>query len=202
MRTVTVHEAKTQFSRLNDAAHAGETILVAKDGKPWARLVPLDTDRPRRQPGLLREQLQLPPIDVLLAPLPPEKLDALDAPVVLLMVPSLLLDTHALLWWLVEPEKLSSLALAAINDPAATISVSAASGWELATKRRLGKRPGAEALLEDWPSLLQQQGFLPLAVQLHHGVHAGGYRQAHRDAHRCAEDCVFLCHESNVLYEH
>ena len=53
MRTVNVHEAKTQFSRLIDAAHAGETILVAKDGKPWARLVPLETDRPQRQPGLL-----------------------------------------------------------------------------------------------------------------------------------------------------
>ncbi len=37
-------------------------------------------DRPRRQPGLLRGQLQLPPIDVLLAPLPPEELDALEAP--------------------------------------------------------------------------------------------------------------------------
>ena len=96
------------------------------------------------------------------------------------MAPSLLLDTHALLWWLVEPEKLSSLALAAINDPAATIFVSAASGWELATKGCLGK-PGAEGLLQDLPSLLQQQGFQPLAVQLHHGVHAGGYRQAHRD---------------------
>jgi prevent-host-death family protein len=80
MRTVNVHEAKTQFSRLIDAAHAGETILVAKDGKPWARLVPLETDQPRRQPGLLRGQLQLPPIDVLLAPLPPEDLDALGAP--------------------------------------------------------------------------------------------------------------------------
>ncbi len=52
------------------------------------------------------------------------------------MALSLLLDTHALLWWLVEPEKLSSLALAAVNDPAATIFVSAASGWELATKSR------------------------------------------------------------------
>ena len=97
------------------------------------------------------------------------------------MAPSLLLDTHTLLWWLVEPEQLSSLALAAINDPAATIFVSAASGWEIATKSRLGKLPGAEGLLQDLPSLLQQQGFLPLAVQLHHGVHAGGYRQAHRD---------------------
>ena len=97
------------------------------------------------------------------------------------MAPSLLLDTHALLWWLVEPEKLSTFALAAINDPAASIFVSAASGWELATKVRLGKLPGAEELLQDLPSLLQQQGFQSLAVQLHHGVRAGGYRQAHRD---------------------
>jgi PIN domain nuclease of toxin-antitoxin system len=97
------------------------------------------------------------------------------------MAPSLLLDTHALLWWLVEPEKLSTLALAAINNPAASIFVSAASGWELATKVRLGKLPGAEQLLQDLPSLLQQQGFQPLAVQLHHGVHAGAYPQAHRD---------------------
>lgn len=97
------------------------------------------------------------------------------------MAPSLLLDTHALLWWLVEPEKLSSRALAAINDPTATIFVSAASGWELATKSRLGKLPGAKGLLQDLPSLLHQQGFQPLAVQLHHGVHAGGYRQVHRD---------------------
>jgi len=79
MRTVNVHEAKTHFSRLIDAAHAGETIVVAKDGKPWARLVPLEIDRPRRQPGLLRGQLQLPAIEELLAPLPPEELDSLDA---------------------------------------------------------------------------------------------------------------------------
>jgi antitoxin (DNA-binding transcriptional repressor) of toxin-antitoxin stability system len=69
-----------KLSRLIDDAHAGETILVAKECKPWARLVPLETDRLRRQPGLLRGQLQLPPIEVLLAPLPPEELDALGAP--------------------------------------------------------------------------------------------------------------------------
>jgi prevent-host-death family protein len=80
MRTVNVHEAKTQFSRLIDAAHAGETILVAKDGKPWARLVPLEPDRPLRQPGVLRGQLQLPPIGELLAPLAPEDLDVLASP--------------------------------------------------------------------------------------------------------------------------
>jgi PIN domain nuclease of toxin-antitoxin system len=93
------------------------------------------------------------------------------------MAPPLLLDNHALLWWLVEPEKLSPLTQAAINDPATTIFVSAASGWVLATKVRLGKLPGAEGLLHDLPSLLQQQGFQLLAVQLHHGVRAGGYKQ-------------------------
>ncbi|MFM7551055.1 MAG: type II toxin-antitoxin system Phd/YefM family antitoxin [Cyanobacteriota bacterium] len=80
MRTVNVHEAKTQFSRLIDAAHAGETILVAKHGKPWAGLVPREPDQPRRQPGVLRGQLHLPSPDLLLAPLPPEELDGLDAP--------------------------------------------------------------------------------------------------------------------------
>ena len=97
------------------------------------------------------------------------------------MAPSLLLDTHALLWWLVEPEKLSPIAQTAINDPTATIFVSAASGWELATKVRLGKLPGTEGLLQDLASLLHQQGFQPLAVQLHHGIRAGGYPQPHRD---------------------
>jgi len=68
MRTVNVHEAKTHFSRVIDAAHAGETILVAKDGKPSARLVPLEPARPRRPPGVLRGLLQLPSTDELLAP--------------------------------------------------------------------------------------------------------------------------------------
>ena len=78
MRSVNVHQAKTQFSRLIDAAHAGETIVVAKDGKPWARLVPLEQTGPRRQPGLLKGQLVLPAPEALLAPLPPEELDAID----------------------------------------------------------------------------------------------------------------------------
>lgn len=78
-RTVNVHEAKTHFSRLLDAAHAGETILVAKSGRPWARLVPLEEPQSIRQPGVLRGRLQLPPPDVLLAPLPEEELQALES---------------------------------------------------------------------------------------------------------------------------
>jgi prevent-host-death family protein len=52
-RIVNVHEAKTHFSRLIDAAHTGETIVVAKGGKPWARLVPLEQPAARRVPGVL-----------------------------------------------------------------------------------------------------------------------------------------------------
>ena len=78
VRSVNVHQAKTQFSRLIDAAHAGETIVVAKDGKPWARLVPLEQGEPKRQPGVLKGQLLLPAPDDLLAPLPIEELAAID----------------------------------------------------------------------------------------------------------------------------
>jgi prevent-host-death family protein len=42
MQTVNIHEAKTQFSRLVDAAAGGEEIIIAKAGKPAARLVPME----------------------------------------------------------------------------------------------------------------------------------------------------------------
>ncbi len=51
---INVHEAKTHFSKLLERAHAGEEIVLAKAGKPYARLVPLKEDKPRRQPGLLK----------------------------------------------------------------------------------------------------------------------------------------------------
>ena len=54
MTIVNVHEAKTHFSRLLERAHAGEEIIVAKAGKPFARLVPLEEPKeriPGRYPG-------------------------------------------------------------------------------------------------------------------------------------------------------
>ncbi|MDS4015903.1 MAG: type II toxin-antitoxin system prevent-host-death family antitoxin [Candidatus Accumulibacter sp.] len=51
---VNVHDAKTHFSRLLDRAHEGEEIVVAKAGKPYARLVPLaPQEKPVRRPGRL-----------------------------------------------------------------------------------------------------------------------------------------------------
>ncbi|MGH8680672.1 MAG: type II toxin-antitoxin system Phd/YefM family antitoxin [Burkholderiales bacterium] len=55
---VNVHEAKTHLSRLLERAHRGETIVLAKAGKPYAKLVPLDTREPRK-PGLLKGKFKL-----------------------------------------------------------------------------------------------------------------------------------------------
>jgi prevent-host-death family protein len=54
MKAVNVHEAKTQLSRLLERAHAGEEIIIAKSGRPYARLVPLAGRERRRKSGTLR----------------------------------------------------------------------------------------------------------------------------------------------------
>jgi prevent-host-death family protein len=75
MRIVNVHAAKTHFSRLLDAAAAGEDIVIAKGGKPVAKLVPLTaSDGPgRRRLGALAGRAVIPPdFD---APLPEDVLD-------------------------------------------------------------------------------------------------------------------------------
>ena len=40
-KPLNVHEAKAQFSELLDRAHAGQEVVVAKKGRPWAKIVPL-----------------------------------------------------------------------------------------------------------------------------------------------------------------
>jgi prevent-host-death family protein len=69
MKTVNVHEAKTHLSRLLDRAHAGEEIIIAKSGEPYARLVPLSDRQPRRQPGTLKGLVEFG--DDFFDPLPP-----------------------------------------------------------------------------------------------------------------------------------
>lgn len=69
MRIVNVHQAKTHLSRLIDEAHAGETIVLANAGKPWARLMPLAPPAPQRIPGRLRSRGPLRQPDLLLQPL-------------------------------------------------------------------------------------------------------------------------------------
>jgi PIN domain nuclease of toxin-antitoxin system len=93
----------------------------------------------------------------------------------------LLLDTHALLWWLDGDRRLSRRARSAIADETNTILVSAASAWELATKARLGKLPGALEVASDVAGCLASQGFTPLEITIPHAQRAGGLRIDHRD---------------------
>jgi PIN domain nuclease of toxin-antitoxin system len=55
-----------------------------------------------------------------------------------------LLDTHALVWWLEAKENLSRKAKEIIEESATVVFVSAASGWELAIKTQIGKFKSAQ----------------------------------------------------------
>jgi prevent-host-death family protein len=59
MDIVNVHEAKTQLSRLLERVAAGEQIIIARHGKPIAKLVPFTAEP--RQPGRLKGKLRLTP---------------------------------------------------------------------------------------------------------------------------------------------
>ncbi len=89
---------------------------------------------------------------------------------------SLLLDTHALLWWLAG-ERLEDEAVDRVGDPDVLVVVSAATVWEIALKRALGKLrfpgdPGEEALAA---------GFEPLSVSFAHATRAATLPPHHRD---------------------
>ncbi len=73
--TINVHEAKTHFSRLLEQAHAGQEIVLAKAGKPYARLMPLAPDSGMRQPGRLAGRVG----DAFFEALPNEELDAWES---------------------------------------------------------------------------------------------------------------------------
>ena len=70
--TINVHEAKTHFSRLLEQAHAGQEIILAKAGKPYARLMPLAPSDAQRLPGRLKGRVS----EAFFDPLPDEELAA------------------------------------------------------------------------------------------------------------------------------
>lgn len=93
----------------------------------------------------------------------------------------LLLDTHALIWWLAGDGALSRVARDAIGDENNEVFVSAASAWEIATKHRIGKLPQAAILAADISGAIVQQGFQELAITLVHAQIAGALPGQHRD---------------------
>ena len=59
-KVVNVHEAKTQLSRLLERVEAGEEIIIARAGKPVARLVALTQETPQRKAGRLEGKIRIP----------------------------------------------------------------------------------------------------------------------------------------------
>jgi len=107
----------------------------------------------------------------------------------------LLLDTSALLLALAEPERLAPEARAAIEDHSSTPIVSAASIWEIAIKRSLGKLAAPDEIL----AAVRGAGFETLDITPEHAERAGDLPPHHRDpfdrmlvAQALLEGCTLL----------
>lgn len=93
---------------------------------------------------------------------------------------NILLDTHALLWWLSGDAKLPRRARRAIQSQQTTVLVSAASAWEIAIKSRAGKLD-AGPLVVDFHRELMQEGFSELPITSDHAIRAGLLQGPHKD---------------------
>lgn len=93
----------------------------------------------------------------------------------------ILLDSHALIWWLSDDPRLSPVARALIADVSNTVLVSSASAWELSTKLRLGKLVDATGVIPRLPDVLLERGMTELPVTVAHAVEAGALPGPHRD---------------------
>lgn len=114
----------------------------------------------------------------------------------------LLLDTHALLWWLNDDEKLGGRARGLIGDPANDVLVSAVSLWEITVKLRIGK---LDADIAEILGVLPDQGFQRLDIADAHLVALAALPIHHRDpfdhllmAQAIAEDAYFVSEDQNV----
>ena len=114
----------------------------------------------------------------------------------------LLLDTHALLWWLAGDPKLGEAARGLISDPVNNVLVSAASLWEIQVKVRVGK---LKADIEDILAEMQNQAFDLLEIAPAHLLALGALPRHHADpwdhmliAQASAEQAVFMSQDGHT----
>jgi PIN domain nuclease of toxin-antitoxin system len=88
----------------------------------------------------------------------------------------LLLDTHALLWWLSDDARLGTAAAEAIAG-ADVVAVSAVSAWEIGIKQAIGKLRGPD----DLAAQIAANGFTELPVTVAHALAAGALPPHHAD---------------------
>jgi len=88
-----------------------------------------------------------------------------------------LLDTHALLWWLADDARLGSAARQAIEDPTNVVFVSAATVWEVAIKRAVGKLRAPVGLAD----IVERENLEPLPVRFDHAERVASLPLHHGD---------------------
>lgn len=93
---------------------------------------------------------------------------------------TLLLNTHIFLWALVEPARLPRHVHELLEDDTTSLYVSAASAWEIATKYRLDKLPGARRVVLDYAGAMRGL-HETLAVTAEHALKAGSWDVQYRD---------------------
>ena len=89
----------------------------------------------------------------------------------------LLLDTHALLWWLSDDAQLGEETRRAISNPRNQVYISAASTWEISIKKTIGKLSAPD----DMDAIVEDEGFDKLPITLFHGEQAGLLPEHHKD---------------------
>jgi len=92
-------------------------------------------------------------------------------------VKRLLLDTHALLWWLSDSSQLGKVVKQEIINPRNQIYVSSVSIWEVSIKSASGKLKAPD----DLDAIVDEEGFIPLPISLYHGKQAGLLPKFHND---------------------
>ena len=90
---------------------------------------------------------------------------------------NLLLDTHALLWWLNDDQTLSGAASEAISNPENTVFLSPVVVWEIRIKESIGKLD----LPDDFAAVLDDQRFAELPITVAHTHAIAGLPAIHRD---------------------
>lgn len=126
----------------------------------------------------------------------------------------LLLDTHAFIWWVSEPEKLPPSVLALFDDEDNDLILSVVSVWEIQIKSQLGKLQLTLPLEELIESQRQTNGLQILAVELTHVLALNALPTHHKDpfdrlllaqgqieeAHIVSKDGIFAGYTSRVLW--
>ena len=93
----------------------------------------------------------------------------------------ILLDTHAFLWWITDDSRLSLRAREAISNEENELFISAATGWEIAIKVRIGRLKLSDEPQRFVPEQLRLNAFKPLPIGMNHALHVSTLPDHHRD---------------------